>query len=94
MQLITDQEDDMEQFLDIFIPAALAFGFVRLCMAQIFWIWKLGLNSLAGFAALWLLNLISGYTGIFFPMNLLTACIAGFLGLPGIAVLALIQIIP
>ena len=84
----------MEHFIRILIPAALAFGFVQLCLTQIRWIWKIGINSLAGFACLWLLNLISGYTGIFFPINLLTACVAGFLGLPGIAVLALIQIIP
>ena len=84
----------MEQFLDIFIPAALAFGFARLCLAQIHWIWKLALNALAGFACLWLLNLISGYTGIFFPINALTSCIAGFLGIPGITVLTLLRIIP
>ncbi len=84
----------MENFISILIPAALAVGFLRLCMAQIKWIWKLGINSLAGFMSLWLMNLISGYTGIFFPINFLTACIAGFLGLPGILLLTLLQIIP
>ncbi len=84
----------MEDFLNILIPVALAIAFLRLCMAQIKWIWKLGINSLAGFISLWLLNLISGYTGIFFPINFLTACIAGFLGIPGILLLTLLQIIP
>lgn len=84
----------METLISILIPVALAVGFLRLCIAQIKWIWKLGINSLAGFMSLWLLNLISGYTGIFFPINFLTACIAGFLGLPGILLLTLLQIIP
>ena len=83
----------MEDFLKILIPAALAFGFLRLCMAQIKLIWKLGINSLSGFLCLWLLNLISGFTGIVFPINLVTALIAGFLGIPGLLVLAVVQIL-
>lgn len=83
----------MENFLNILIPAALAFGFLRLCLAQVKWVWKLGINSLCGFACLWLLNLISGFTGIFFPINFVTACIAGFLGIPGIILLVLSQFI-
>lgn len=82
----------MEDFLKILIPAALAFGFLRLCMAQIKLIWKLGVNSLSGFASLWLLNLISPYTGLVFPINLVTALIAGFLGIPGILLLAAAQV--
>ncbi len=83
----------MENFLNILIPAALAFGFLRLCAAQVKWIWKIAINSLAGFASLWLLNLISGFTGIFFPINFVTACIAGFLGVPGIILLIVLQFI-
>ncbi len=83
----------MENFLRILIPAALAFGFLRLCAAQVKWIWKIAINSLSGFACLWLLNLISGFTGIFFPINFITACIAGFLGIPGIVLLIVLQFI-
>ena len=81
----------MEQFLNIFIPLLLAAGFLRLCLVPVKWFWKIGINSLCGFACLWLLNVISGYTGIFFPINLVTAAIAGFLGIPGILFLMLIQ---
>lgn len=83
----------MEDFLNILIPAALAFGFLRLCLVPMKWFWKIGINSLAGFLCLWLLNLISGFTGIFFPINMVTACIAGFLGIPGILFLILAQVI-
>lgn len=82
----------MEDFLNILIPAALCLGFLRLCLVPLRWFWKLGINSLCGFACLWLLNLISGYTGIFFPINLATAAIAGFLGIPGIIFLCLVQV--
>lgn len=82
----------MENFLTILIPAALAFGFLRLCMAQVKLLWKIAINSLAGFLSLWLLNLISGFTGIFFPINLVTALIAGFLGIPGILLLVAAQL--
>lgn len=83
----------MTDFMKILIPAALAFGFLRLCLSQVKWVWKLGINSLSGFICLWLLNLISGYTGILFPINFITALIAGFLGIPGIIFLVLAQVI-
>ena len=82
----------MEIFLTILIPLALCAGFLRLCVAPVRWFWRIGLNSLFGFACLWLLNLISGFTGLFFPINLVTVSIAGFLGLPGIIFLIFAQI--
>jgi len=82
----------MEHFVDIAIPVLLIFCFIRLCYAPL----KLGVkflvNGASGFVCLWLLNLISGYTGVLFPINLVTVLIAGFLGLPGIALLGLLQI--
>lgn len=83
----------METFLTILIPAALCLGFLRLCLIPLRWFWKIGLNALCGFACLWLLNLISGFTGIFFPINGATASIAGFLGIPGIIFLCLAQML-
>lgn len=82
----------MEQFFTILIPLALCLGFLRLCLVPMKWFWKIGINSLCGFICLWLLNLISGFTGIFFPINLVTSAIAGFLGIPGIIFLVLAQL--
>lgn len=81
----------MERFLTLLLTVMLVYGFIRLCMAPIGLVWKVGVNTIAGFLSLWLLNLISGFTGILFPINAVTALIAGFLGLPGIAVLAVLQ---
>ena len=83
----------MEIFFTILIPAALCLGLLRLCVLPVRWFWRIGLNSLCGFVCLWLLNLISGFTGIFFPINLVTASIAGFLALPGIIFLIFAQFV-
>ena len=81
----------MENFAAIFITALLIFGLLRLIALPIRWGVKILLNSACGFLCLFLLNTISGFTGIYFPINYVTVVIAGFLGLPGIGALALIQ---
>lgn len=83
----------MDSFLNLAICVVLVFCFLRLCLAPLRLGWKITVNTLSGFVCLWLLNLISGFTGILFPINAVTALIAGFLGLPGIALLAVLQII-
>ena len=81
----------MENFMTLLIPAAMLFALIRVIMLPIRIIWKLLINSACGFACLWLLNGIASFTGILFPINAVTAGIAGFLGLPGIGLLALSQ---
>ena len=66
---------------------------LRLLALPVRWFWKLFVNSACGFACLWLLNALSLYTGLVFPVNGVTALIAGFLGLPGIILLILLQLI-
>ena len=83
----------MDDFLAILIPLFLAGLLLRLMALPVRFCWKIVLNSAAGFACLWLLNSISGFTGVYFPINAVTTLAAGFLGLPGIGVLALIQLI-
>ena len=81
----------MEQLLSVLIPVLLIFLLLRIIAAPLRLGIKILLNSACGFACLWLLNWISGFTGIFFPINPVTASIAGFLGLPGIGLLAAAQ---
>lgn len=81
----------MENFLAIAIPILLLAFLLRLMVLPIRWFWKIGINSACGFGCLWLLNSISVFTGIRFPINAVTALIAGFLGLPGIGLLAVLQ---
>ena len=81
----------MEIFVSILIPLLLVCILLRLMLAPLHWMWKIFLNSCCGFLCLWLLNTISGFTGLHFPINIVTAAVAGFLGLPGIAILAILQ---
>ena len=81
----------IENFAAIFITALLIFGLLQLIALPIRWSVKILLNSACGFLCLFLLNSVAGFTGLYFPINYVTVAIAGFLGLPGIGALALIQ---
>lgn len=83
----------MENFVSIFIPLLLLTLVLKVMVLPVRWFWKLFVNSACGFLCLWLLNSISGFTGLLFPINAVTTAVAGFLGLPGIALLAILQLI-
>ena len=81
----------MVNFVSLLLPLLLTVLLLRVLALPIRISWKLLLNSACGFLCLWLLNSVSGFTGIRFPVNSVTAVIAGFLGLPGIVLLAIVQ---
>lgn len=81
----------MENFVAILIPLLLLALLIRLTLIPMRLIFKLFANSACGLIALWLLNAIAGFTGISFPVNPVTAVMVGFLGLPGIGLLAILQ---
>jgi len=83
----------MEKFVIFLIPAFLAALLVRAMLLPIRFLWKISIHSGCGFLCLWLLNSISTFTGISFPMNAVTVLIAGFLGLPGIGLMAVLSVI-
>ena len=83
----------MENFAALLVPLLLIGIFIRIIVLPMGWSIKILVNSLCGFLCLWLLNLISGFTGIRFPINAVTTAVAGFLGLPGIGLLALLQVV-
>lgn len=49
------------------------------------------LNMLSGLAALCAVELASGLTGIFIPISRLSLAVSGFLGLPGVTSMLLLQ---
>ncbi len=57
------------------------------------YLWKLFLNGILGGLLLVVINLIGGLFGVTLAINPITALIAGFLGIPGVALLFLLQII-
>lgn len=50
-------------------------------------------NIILGGLALWVLNLVTGWFGIHFALNPYTAAIAGFLGVPGVIMLYVLQVL-
>lgn len=50
----------------------------------------LSVNAVAGLALLTVINLLSGFTQLFLPLNALTVGVSSILGIPGIAALAVL----
>ncbi len=82
----------MEQIAVLILPALMGILLVRCMLMPLGFLMKVGIHSACGFACLWLLNWVAPFTGIAFPINGVTVLTAGFLGLPGIAVMALLAV--
>ncbi len=82
----------METFLTLLIPALLGVLALRLLMLPIQWFLKIAVHAGCGFLSLWILNAVSGYSGLFIPMNAVTVSVAGFLGIPGIILLVILEL--
>ena len=81
----------MQEILALVVPVLFIFLFIKILLTPMKLIFKLLLNTGCGFICLFLLNLLSGITGIVFELNFITAAIVGFLGLPGIVLLLVVQ---
>ena len=83
----------MENIVALIVPVLIALLVIKFLFSQVKLIWKIAVNSISGFICLWLLNLAAGFTGIVFEINFITALIVGFLGIPGIILLVLGQLL-
>ena len=54
---------------------------------------ELIINVLLGVIVLWLINRFGGSLGIAIPINIITALVVGVLGLPGVIILLLLNLI-
>ena len=82
----------MEELTTLLIPVLLGIALIRLLLRPIRLIFKLALYSASGFLCLWLLNTVAPFTGIYLPINAVTVLISGTLGIPGIALIALLEV--
>ena len=82
----------MENFAVLMIPILLSLLLIRLLLLPVKILIKLLFHSGCGFLCLWLLNTVSGFTGVSLPVNAVTVLIAGFLGLPGVTLVALLEL--
>ena len=69
------------------------FVITKIFFTPIKFIIRLIANSILGALALWLLNLLRPFIGIYIGINPITALVTGLLGIPGICLLLLLQII-
>lgn len=83
----------METFVTLAIPALLTLGLMRTLLLPMKAFCKTLIYGAAGFLCLWILNSVSGFTGIFFPINAITVLIAGLGGVPGMGLLALFAVV-
>ena len=77
----------MTQTITVVAIVIFAFLFIRLISTPMRWLFKLLINTGCGFVSLFLLNLLSGVTGVVFELNFISAAIVGVLGLPGVVIL-------
>mgnify|MGYP000569065181 CR=1 FL=1 len=64
---------------------------LRLLLAPLKLIARVIVNGLVGGLILWGVNLAGNYLGFHLPLNPITALIAGFLGIPGVALIAVLK---
>ena len=82
----------MEELTTLLIPMLLGIALIRLLLRPIRLMVKLALYSASGFLCLWLLNTAAPFTGIYLPINAFTVLISGTLGIPGIGLIALLEV--
>ncbi len=81
----------MEQIL-LYVAIGIAVLIVmRIFTLPVKWIFKLLLNTLLGFIALFLVNWLGSYIGISLGINIVNAVVAGTLGIPGLVLLLLLR---
>jgi len=73
--------------------AFVALGVFRLFSTPLRLALKVLFNTLLGFAALFLLNLTSSFTGFSLGLNLFNALVIGILGVPGLVLLVLLKLV-
>ena len=54
---------------------------------------ELIINILLGIVVIWLINKFGGSLGISIPLNFITALVVGILGIPGVIILVLLNLI-
>lgn len=70
--------------------AAVSLVLIRAAVVPLKFLAKVTLHVILGTLCLWLLNSAAWLTGLTVPVNAITALLTGYLGLPGIALTALL----
>lgn len=82
----------MENLIALLIPAVLAVIVLKALLTPMKWAFRAGIHAVSGFLCLWLMNIASAFTGLALPVNALTVLLSGTLGIPGMALIALLEL--
>lgn len=83
--------------MDLNVIVAFALGVLliyligRVMLIPLKLVFKLIMNGIIGGIVLWVINYFGAYINIHIPLNPITALIVGFLGIPGVVLLLVIQ---
>ncbi len=83
----------------IIIVFALAVGIsllgllIRILKGPMKLIWKLFIHAIMGFVFLFIFNFLAGFVDLSIPLTWLNAIITGVLGIPGVVLLLILQLI-
>lgn len=81
----------MNEIVLIVLAVILIIAFFKIFTKPIKWIFKLLLNAIVGFVALFIVNFLGEFVGLHITVGWLSAIVTGFLGIPGIILLLLIE---
>lgn len=84
---------DFTMILPILIGVAVLFIVLKLLALPMKIIIKLVINGLVGGLIIFVINLIGANFGFIIDLNWITALIVGFLGVPGVVIVAILQFI-
>ncbi len=75
----------------VIVAAILVIGIIKIFSTPIKLILRLLLNTVIGFVALIIINFLGGFLGVSIGVNWLNAIVVGMLGVPGVALLLILQ---
>ena len=83
----------MENAISLVLPALLAVIILKLLLRPLKWGVRTAVHAFGGFVCLWLINAAACVTGLTLPINAVTVLLAGTLGIPGLALVALLELL-
>ena len=84
----------MERIAVFLIPVLLGVILFRVLIAPIRLAVKLALHAAAGLLSLLVINFLAPFSGVVIPVNAVTVLVSGIFGLPGTALLILLELVP
>ena len=83
----------MENLIPLLLPAVVAFIVLKLLVKPMKWTFRAAIHGLGGFACLWLVNCTAVFTGLTLPVNAVTVLLAGTLGIPGLVLVTVLEVL-